>query len=151
MEKYGFLAFFLMFLFYFYFFPLYSMGTKLHIHMYIFFPPIVVLRCTYLDIVLSATEQDLIVNPFQKQQFASVNLKLRIPPTPSLSSRAATRPISKSMIFFSVEMFICTVYQIPVISDMVFFSVFLTYFSQYENLQFHPCFCNCHYVILFYG
>ena len=26
-----------------YFFPLYSMGTKLHIHGYILFPPIVVL------------------------------------------------------------------------------------------------------------
>ena len=110
MEKYGFLAFFLMFLFYFYFFPLYSMGTKLHIHMYIFFPPIVVLRCTYLDIVLSATEQDLIVNPFQKQYFASVNPKLPIHPTSSLSPQETTSLFSKSMIFFSVERFICAVY-----------------------------------------
>ena len=48
-------------------FPLYSMGTKLHIHVYIHFPPIVVLRCKYLDIVLNATQQGLIVNPFQEQ------------------------------------------------------------------------------------
>ena len=34
------------------------MGSKLHIHIYIIFPPIVVLQCKYLDIVLSATEQD---------------------------------------------------------------------------------------------
>ena len=43
-----------------YFFPLYSTGTKLHIHVYIAFPPVVVLRCKYLDIVLNATQQDLI-------------------------------------------------------------------------------------------
>ena len=42
------------------------MGTKLHINMYIIFPPIVVLRCKYLDIVLNATQQDLIVNEFQE-------------------------------------------------------------------------------------
>ena len=47
--------------------PLYSIGIQLHIHVYIIFSPIVVLRCQYLDIVLSATQQDLIVNPFQKQ------------------------------------------------------------------------------------
>ena len=58
------------------------MGTKLRIHVYIIFPPIVVLRYKYLDIVLSATQQDLIVNPFQEQQFASVNPKLPIPPAP---------------------------------------------------------------------
>ena len=58
------------------------MGTKLHIHVYIFFPPIVVLRCTHLDIVLNATQPDLIVNPFQEQYFASVNPKILIHPTP---------------------------------------------------------------------
>ena len=50
-----------------FFFPLYSMGTQLHIHVYIVFSPIVMLCCKYLDIVLSATQQDLIVNPFQEQ------------------------------------------------------------------------------------
>ena len=43
------------------------MGNKLHIHIYILFPPIVVLRYKYLDIVLNATQQDLLVNPFQEQ------------------------------------------------------------------------------------
>ena len=66
------------------------MGTNLHIHAYILFPPIVVLWCKYLDIVLNATQQDLIVNPFQEQQFTSVNPTLLIPPTPSLSPWAAT-------------------------------------------------------------
>ena len=47
--------------------PLYRMGTKLHIHVYVLFPPIVVFRCKYLDIVLNATQQDLIVNPSQRQ------------------------------------------------------------------------------------
>jgi len=46
------------------YFPLYSMGAKLHIHVCILFPPIAVLQCKYLDIVLNATQQDLIVNPF---------------------------------------------------------------------------------------
>ena len=50
-----------------FFFPLYSMGTQLHIHVSIYFSPIVLLRCKYLDIVLSATQQDLTVNLFQKQ------------------------------------------------------------------------------------
>ena len=45
------------------FFPLYSIGTQLHIEVYIIFSPIVMLPCKYLDIVLSATQQDLIVTP----------------------------------------------------------------------------------------
>ena len=40
------------------------MGTQLHTHVYILFPPIVVLRDKYLDIVLNATQHDLIVNLF---------------------------------------------------------------------------------------
>ena len=43
---------------------MYNMGTQLHIHVYILFSPIVMLCCKYLDMVLSATQQDLIVNPF---------------------------------------------------------------------------------------
>ena len=41
------------------------MGAKVHLHVYIFFPPFVLLQYKYLDIVLNATQQDLIVNPFQ--------------------------------------------------------------------------------------
>ena len=104
-------SFYFIYLFiYLFIFPLYSMGTKLDIHVYILFPPIVVLRCKCLDIVLNATQQDLIANPFQEQQFASVNPKLLIPPTPFFSPWAATSLFSKFMIFFSVETFICAVY-----------------------------------------
>ena len=77
------------------YFLLYNMGTTLYIHVYKLFPPIVVLQCKYLDIVLKATQQDLIVNPFQEHYFGSVN------PTytsdPSLSPWAATSLFSKSM------------------------------------------------------
>ena len=93
--------------FIFIFFPLYSMGTKLYLHVYIFFLPFVLLQHKYLDIVLSATQQDLIVNSFQ---VVSDNPKLPIPPNPFLSSQVATSLFSKSMIFFSVEMFTCAVY-----------------------------------------
>ena len=83
------------------------MGSKLHIHVYIIFPPIVMLQCKYLDIVLNAIQQDLLVNPFQ---VVSDNTKLLIPPTPSLSPRGSHSLFSKSMTFFSVEMFICAIY-----------------------------------------
>ena len=66
----------------------------------------------YLDIVLNliAAQPDLTVNPLQEQYFASINPKLLIPLTPSLSRWAATSLFSKSMIFFSEEMFICAGY-----------------------------------------
>ena len=84
------------------------MGAKIHLHVYFFFfPPFVLLQYKYLDIVLNATQRDVIVNPFQ---VVSNNPKLLIPPTPSLSPRASTSLFSWSMIFFSVEMFICAVY-----------------------------------------
>lgn len=84
------------------------MGIKLLLHVHIFFsPPFVLLQYRYLDIVLNATQQDLFVDPFQ---IVSDNPKLPIPPTPSLSPQAATSLFSKSMIFFSVERFICAIY-----------------------------------------
>ena len=86
------------------------MGTKLHIHVYIFFPPIVVLGCMYLDIALKATQQDLIVNQFQEQQFASTNPMLPNLPTNSLFSQESISLFSKSMIFFSVKTLICAEY-----------------------------------------
>ena len=39
----------------------------------------------WVDIVLSATQQELIANPFQKHMFASINPTLPIHPNPSLS------------------------------------------------------------------
>ena len=89
------------------FFPLYSKGIKLSLHVDFFSPPFVLLQYEYLDIVLNATQQDLLVNPFE---VVSDNPKLPIPRTPSLSRRAATSLLSKSMIFFSLEMFICAGY-----------------------------------------
>ena len=84
------------------------MRAKIHLHEYGFFsPPFVLLQYKYLDIVLNATQQDLIVSPFQ---VVSEIPKLPIPPTPSLSPWVATSLFSRSMIFFSVEMFICAVY-----------------------------------------
>ena len=62
------------------------MGTKLLSHVYIFSPPFVLLQYKYLDIVLDATQQDFLVNPFQ---VASDNPKLRIPHTPHPHPRAA--------------------------------------------------------------
>ena len=91
-----------------FFFPHCTAWRPSYTYMYTFFPPLfVLLRCKYLDKVLNATQQDLIVNPFQ---VASENPKLPIPPTPSLSPWAATSLFSKSMIFFSVEIFICALY-----------------------------------------
>ena len=60
---------YLVFSFFFFnlFFLLFSMGNELHLHVFIFFPPFVLLGCKYLDIVLNATQQGLIVNPFQEQ------------------------------------------------------------------------------------
>ena len=63
------------------FFLLYSVVTQLHMHVYITFSLIIMLHHKWLDIDLWATQQDLIANPFQKQQFASINPKLPICPT----------------------------------------------------------------------
>ena len=57
------------FLFYFFFiFPLYSKGVKLSLHVYItitvFPPPFLLLQHEYLDKVLNAIQQDLLVNLF---------------------------------------------------------------------------------------
>ena len=49
------------------FFPLYSIVTQLHIQVYILFSPNIMLHHKWLDIVLSATQQDLFANPFQRQ------------------------------------------------------------------------------------
>ena len=48
-------------------FLLYSILTQLHILVYILFSHIIMLHHKGLDIVPSATQQDLIANPFQSQ------------------------------------------------------------------------------------
>ena len=50
-----------------FFFLLYRMVTQLHIQVHILFLYIFMLHHKWLDIVLSATQQDLIANPFQRQ------------------------------------------------------------------------------------
>ena len=50
------------------------MVTQLHIHVHILFSHIIMLHHKWLDIVPSATQQKLIANPFQRQQFASIVL-----------------------------------------------------------------------------
>ena len=49
------------------FFLLNSMVTKLHIHEYILFSHIIMLHHKWLHIVPSATQKDLIANPFQRE------------------------------------------------------------------------------------
>ena len=118
----GFYYYYYYFYFYCFFFPRYSIGTQLYIHVYIIFSPIVVLQSKYLDIVLSATQQDLIVSPFQVQQFASVNPKLPIPPTSSPLTPGKHKSVLQVHDFLfcgNVERLICAVYQVPDISDII--------------------------------
>ena len=78
-----------------YFFPLYSMRTKLHIHVYIILPPIVVLQCKYLDIFLNATQQDLTVIHCKSNSLhllTSGSQSLPLPPSASLSPPLPPNP-----------------------------------------------------------
>ena len=96
----------------------YSKKTPSYIHIYIYICiyilfltlSSIMLHHTWLDIVPSAIQQDLITYPFQRQWFASINPRFPILPTPSHSSLATTSLFSKSMSFFSVESFICALY-----------------------------------------
>ena len=100
---------FFLFFFYFliYFFSAVQHGIQVTLTCIHFFPSFVLLQYKYVDIVLNATQQNLIVNPFQ---VVSDNPKFPIPPTPSLSPKGATSLFSRSMILFSVERFGCAVY-----------------------------------------
>ena len=91
-------------------FLLYSMVAQLHIHVYILFSHIIMLHHKWLDIVPRATQQDLIAYPFQRQESASINPKFPMHPAPSPSPLATRSLFSKSMIFYSVERFICALY-----------------------------------------
>ena len=66
------------------FFLLYIMVTQLHIHIHIPFLHIITFHHKWLDIVSSATQQDLTANPFQRQEFVSINPKLPNQPLPLL-------------------------------------------------------------------
>ena len=58
------------------------MVTQLHMHVHILFLHIIMLHHKWLGIVPSATQQDLIANSFQRQEFVSINPKLPNHPTP---------------------------------------------------------------------
>ena len=66
------LFYFFLFSQYIIFFLLYSMVTQLHKHVYIFFSHIIMLHHKWLDIVPSATLQDLLANPFYVLFFVPV-------------------------------------------------------------------------------
>ena len=70
---------------------------------------------------MTVIQQDLIPHPLQMQQFAPINPKLPVHLTPFSSPLATTSLFSKSMSFFSVERFLCAVYQIPDISDIIWY------------------------------
>ena len=55
--------------------------------------------------------------------------------------------------FCFINKFTCITFQIPHISDILQYLsfLFLTYFTQYDNIQVYSCYYKCHYFILFYG
>ena len=78
----------------------------------------------WLDRVPSATQQDSIAIPSQRQHSASIYPKLPVPPT------LVTRILfCKSMIFFSVEKFLCAMYYIPDISDTIWYLPFSSWLT----------------------
>ena len=84
---------------YIFFFLLHSMVTQLHIHVYILFSH--VFHHNRLDRVPSATQQDAIANPSQRQRSASIYPKLPVPPTPPPSPPPhPTAPVAQPLFFF---------------------------------------------------
>ena len=53
------------------------MVTQVHTHEHILFLHMIMLHHKWPDIVPRATEQDLIADPVQRQEFASINPELR--------------------------------------------------------------------------
>ena len=92
----------------------YSKVTQSYVHIYILFLTLssIIFHHKRLDIVPCAIQQDLIAYPCQIQQFASINprLPVHLTPSPSFSALATTCLFFKSMSFFSVESFICSIY-----------------------------------------
>ena len=81
------------------------MATQLHIHAYIlFFSHYVLHLSDYTEFPVLHSKIPLLIHS------ASIYPKLPVPPTPSPSPLATTSLFSKSMIFFSMESFLCAVY-----------------------------------------
>jgi len=142
---------FLIIYLYTYFFLLYSMVTQLHIHVHILFSHTIMLHHKWLDIVPSATQQDPIANPSQRQHSASIYPKLPVPPTPSPSPLATTSLFSKSMIFFSVERFLCAIYYIPDISDIIWYLSFSFWFTSLRTRVSSSIYVAANGIILFFS
>ena len=68
-------------------FLLYNKVTEWHIHIYILFLTLssIMFHRNWLYIIPCGIQQDLIVYPLQRQQFASINVRLPGHPTPSPS------------------------------------------------------------------
>ena len=84
-----------------------------------------------LDIDPCAIQQDLIAYPLQLQEFASINPRLSVHPTPSLSPLTNTSLFSESMSSFSVERVSCAILLESRYKGyhMVCVFLFLTYFT----------------------
>ena len=88
----------------------FSTVQQREIYIYTFFLTVssIMLYHKWPDIVPCAIQQDLIAYPLQMQSFASINPRLPVHPTPSPWQPQVCS--LKSMSFFSVERFICTIY-----------------------------------------
>ena len=113
----SFLFFFIFLIFYFFFSTVQPGDPVTHTYIHYFFSHYMFYH-KWLDKVPSATQQEPIANPSPRQESASINPRLPIHPTPSPSPLATTSLLSMSMIFFSVERFLCAVYYIPDISHI---------------------------------
>ena len=78
----------------------------------------------WLDRGPSSTQQDPIANPSWRPQSAAINPTLQSIPLPPLHLLATTSLFSNSMIFISVERFICAIYYIPNICDIILYFSF---------------------------
>ena len=119
---------------------------------YIFFSSMVYYRI--LNIVLGTIQQNLAVYLFYIQQFVSANPKLLIYPSPTPSPLVTVSLFSMSVSLFLFCRYVHLCYVLDSIYKwlcMVFNFLFLTCFTQCNNLQVHPWCSKLHPFILFYA
>ena len=124
---------------------------SIYMFLLIFFSIIVCQKI--LNMVPCAIQQDLVVYPFYIQQFLSANPKLLIYPPPHLSPLVT---ISLFSVFMSLFLFCKYVHLYHFLDSAIQVILYdtrlcLIYFTQYDNLQVHPCCCKWHYFLLSYG
>jgi len=122
------------------------------IHIYIVFLTLfsIMFNRKWLDIVSCAIQQDFIAYPFQRQEFASINHRFPLHPTPFPSLLATTVCFPSPWVSFLWK---CSfvpyiTFQIRDIIWYVSFSFWLN-FTYYEGISFHPCCCIWHYFSFF--